>query len=151
VTKIEIRRTNYKHGYSPRGTRAPEYRAWMAMKRRCLTPSCGSYVHYGAKGVTICERWVLSFVAFLEDMGPRPEGTTLDRIRNAEGYSPSNCRWATTTQQQRNRTNNRPITINGITRLLVEWAEQTNMSVQAFRKRVSTWPESRWLEPRKRT
>lgn len=82
----------------------PEYRSWQMMKNRCLNPRAQDYQYYGARGVTVCPQWVLSFRAFWEDMGDRPgEEYTLDRINNDEGYAPQNCRWATRKVQSRNR------------------------------------------------
>jgi hypothetical protein len=87
--------------------RLPEYHSWAAMKDRCLNRNSTSYENYGARGITICDRWRNSFSAFQSDMGPRPPGTSLDRINNDLGYGPSNCRWATPTEQ---RANQRPKT-----------------------------------------
>lgn len=72
------------------------------MHSRCTNPQCDSYVRYGAKGVTICDRWA-DFKNFYADMGERPTGHTLDRVKNAEGYGPGNCRWATPKDQRANR------------------------------------------------
>ncbi len=82
--------------------RSRTYRSWEAMRRRCMAPQSPDFPLYGAKGIRICERWN-SFAHFLADMGERPEGTTLDRIDSAGDYTPENCRWATNTQQLRNR------------------------------------------------
>ena len=79
-----------------------EYRAWQELKQRCLTDRNPSFKHYGARGIGVCERWTHSFPAFLEDMGARPDGASIDRIDNDKGYSPDNCRWATKTIQSRN-------------------------------------------------
>jgi len=83
------------------------------MKQRCFNPNSSSYKRYGAKGVTICPRWVESFEAFLADMGERPKGETIDRVDGSKGYLcgrpeccgqvEPNCRWATRTDQARNR------------------------------------------------
>lgn len=78
------------------------YGIWAQMKRRCQTPSNGAYERYGARGVTVCERWQ-AFEAFVADMGECPAGLTLDRIDNTRGYEPGNCRWATWSQQAFNR------------------------------------------------
>ena len=73
------------------------------MRQRCLNPNNCNYSYYGAKGVTICDSWN-SFETFMEDMGPQPEGTTLDRYPLTRGnYEPSNCRWATPLEQTQNR------------------------------------------------
>lgn len=81
------------------------------MRSRCLTKTNKAYPNYGGRGITICERWNV-FTNFLEDMGYRPEGMTLDRIDNDGPYSPENCRWATTKQQSRNR--RRTVRFNGV-------------------------------------
>lgn len=86
------------HGMSYTST----YRSWLSMRNRCYRKGSEKYPMYGAKGIKVCKRWRNSFENFLEDMGERPEGMTLDRIDGTKGYSPSNCRWATPTQQARN-------------------------------------------------
>jgi len=88
-----------KHGMS----RTPTWNSWHSMVRRCTDESYPAYQTYGKVGVEVCDRWVGSFENFLDDMGERPDGMTIDRRDNAKGYFPENCRWATAEQQSRNR------------------------------------------------
>lgn len=88
-----------KHGMS--GT--AEYRAWKAMKERCLKPNNPRYADYGGRGITIHPDWVASFEAFFSVVGRRPDGTSLDRIDNEGNYEPGNVRWATASQQANNK------------------------------------------------
>jgi len=84
---------------------AAEYRAWSGLRGRCRNPKDAGYMHYGGRGISVCERWD-SYDAFLKDMGRRPRyGYSIDRIDNDGNYEPSNCRWATASQQVRNRRN----------------------------------------------
>lgn len=82
------------------------YHTWEGMKQRCSNPNADNYKHYGAQGVTVCDRW-MSFENFYKDMGDRPKGKSLDRIDPFGNYEPSNCRWATPTEQANNRRNSR--------------------------------------------
>lgn len=94
---------SYKHGYAydSNKKRTPEHTTWSGMKQRCLNPNSASYPDYGGRGIRICESW-LKFENFLKDMGPRPAGTSLDRIDVNKGYSPENCRWADMITQKNN-------------------------------------------------
>lgn len=93
------------HGYS----KDPTYACWHHAKQRCTNPRNPSYQYYGARGITMCERWFHSFANFLADMGPRPHpNLTLDRIDNDKGYSPDNCRWATYADQLNNQRRYQP-------------------------------------------
>ena len=82
---------------------SPTYVSWLAMKQRCYNPRRTGYENYGGRGITVCDRWKGSFVAFLEDMGERPEGLTLERKDNEGNYEPDNCEWATKSQQSKNQ------------------------------------------------
>lgn len=83
----------FKHGLTGSGT----YQSWQSMRTRCR-----DNVHYIKNGISVCERWG-EFTNFLADMGERPDGMSIDRIDNSKGYEPGNCRWATTSEQVRNR------------------------------------------------
>lgn len=102
----------------------PTYNVWQHMKKRCYNPNSDSYHNYGGRGIRICERWLNSFENFLEDMGECPEGYSIDRIDNSGHYTPDNCRWATRSEQSRNKRNNTLITYKGETLCIAEWAER---------------------------
>jgi predicted XRE-type DNA-binding protein len=87
-----------KHGM----TNSKEYRVWDSMVRRCHSKSHHAFKDYGARGIAVCDKW-RKFDGFIEDMGLKPEGMTLERIDNSIGYFKENCKWATMTEQSRNR------------------------------------------------
>lgn len=96
----KIGRTNGTH----RMSRTREYHSWSTAKYRCYNPKSNKYQYYGARGIGMCERWLNSFEDFVADMGPRPNQRSLDRYPDLEGnYEPGNCRWATASQQNKNR------------------------------------------------
>ena len=100
----------------------PLYRVWATMIMRCNNKNDASFHKYGARGITVCDRWRKSFSAFYADMGERPAGHSIERIDNDGPYSPENCRWATPKEQAANRRNEKPITHNGMTMSLRQWA-----------------------------
>jgi hypothetical protein len=112
-----------KHGKS----NSPVFHVWRSMKSRCYNPKNASYLHYGARGIKVCDRW-MNFQNFLEDMGEPKKGLSLDRINNNGNYEPSNCKWSNWNQQARNRSNNRRITHKGKTQTLVEWCEELGLN-----------------------
>jgi len=89
-----------KHGMS----KSYLYKCWQQMKQRCTNFNSEDWRDYGGRGITVCERWLDSFENFYEDMGHRPTSNhSIDRIDNNGNYEPSNCRWATASQQQFNK------------------------------------------------
>lgn len=114
------------------------------MLARCRNPNDPMFSYYGGRGIQVCDRWQ-SFAMFLSDMGPRPRGQSLERIDSTAGYTPENCKWATPTEQNRNRSCTRWITFNGTTRCLTEWAQHLGMTKQALSKRLKRWPNDRAL------
>lgn len=93
---------NYIHGYTT-GKISITYKTWASMKERCTNPNNRVYSYYGGRGISVCERWFNSFTNFVEDMGDRPSAEySLDRIDVNGNYEPSNCRWATVSEQRIN-------------------------------------------------
>jgi len=113
-------------------TSHPLYGIWRSMHNRCELKSNSNYNNYGKRGITVCKRWD-SFESFVNDMSPRhSKRHSLDRIDNCEGYSPENCRWATSKQQCNNKRNNHLETYNGMTKNITQWAEHLNVKVDNF-------------------
>jgi hypothetical protein len=132
-----------KHGMY--GT--PTHKSWTAMKGRVFG-RLSDPRYYKELGIGICEPW-LEFANFFADMGVRPEGTTLDRIDNAKGYEPGNCRWATKEQQIENRRNTRWIEHNGERLSVTEWSKRLGIKPKTILHRLDglSWPVEDALNP----
>ena len=110
------------HGHACNGVVSRTYRSWRTMKDRCINPSVNGFERYGGRGIGVCDRWH-KFENFLEDMGERPDGTSLDRIDADADYCPSNCRWSTAREQANNRRNNVFVEFAGKVQTIARWSE----------------------------
>jgi len=141
------------HGQAKGGMKSPEYVAWQGMLARCYCPSQVRYHRYGARGITVCDRWNPSaggsFENFAADMGPRPTpGHSIDRIDGDGPYAPLNCRWATAAQQARNKRNNRWVTYKGQRMILTDAAKAAGLNRKTLSHRINAgWPEDQWATP----
>lgn len=127
------RNTPVKHGK----TRTAEHNVWVGMKKRCHNPSCDAYPHYGGRGIKVCDRWLESFAAFLEDVGPRPSPQhTIDRIDGNGDYSPENCCWATKKEQANHTRRNYALTALGRTLNLRQWQDETGIGWSTIKRRL---------------
>lgn len=117
-------------------SRNKNYFLWASMIQRCTNPNNVGYAHYGGRGITVCDRWMNSFKNFLEDMGDRPNGTTLDRINGSHGYCKENCRWADLETQANNRKSNVVLTHDGITLTAAQWSRKLNFPIHSIYRRL---------------
>ena len=113
-----------------------EYTSWECMKSRCYREKDIFYKNYGGKGITVCDRWLHSFENFYKDMGPRPEGYSLDRIDVNGNYEPENCRWSDRKEQDRNRSNNIKYLFRGHLMILADIAKETGLHANTIKERV---------------
>ena len=114
----------------------PLYHVWRGMLDRCYCPTIKQYKDYGGRGISVCEQWKNSYSQWFTDMGPRPEGSTLDRKDNNGNYEPNNCRWATRKQQQRNQRVTRKVVIAGHTYVAADLADKAGVKTDIIMERV---------------
>ncbi len=125
-----------RHGHARRGAQTSEHNSWASMIQRCTLVTAAKYPRYGGRGIRVCERW-MAFENFYADMGRKPTaGHSIDRIDNDGNYDPTNCRWATRSQQMRNKSTTTMLTVDGVTRPLSEWCEIYSIPRQRLDQRV---------------
>jgi hypothetical protein len=139
-----------KHGHCTDGN-SPEYQAWSLAKQRCTNPKAPNWKRYGGRGISMCPRWLASFDTFLADMGSRPSPDhSIDRKDNDRGYecgacptcrekglAETNCRWATSVEQNNNHSRTIYVTRNGVRKPLMVWARELGMPHQILRSRIT--------------
>ena len=128
------------HGHGRRAKRSRAYIAWLNMVQRCTNPESNAFHNYGARGIVVCERWLI-FANFLADMGEAPPRLTLDRIDVNGNYEPGNCKWATRKEQANNMRRNRMLEFNGERLTLAQWAERLGINPVSLSGRLEGgWP-----------
>lgn len=123
---------NFKHGMRC----SPEYQSWASMITRCYNKNTKSFKNYGGRGINVCDSWRNDFQSFYQDMGSRPIGSSLDRIDVNGDYYKENCRWATNSEQARNRRDSRFVEFNGERKSLSEWSEILGIKYLVLYKRI---------------
>lgn len=123
---------NKKHGKC--GTQV--HRAWLGMRARCRPGNTWESKNYADRGIKVCCRWQNSFKNFYADMGDPPPGHTLDRKKNAKGYSPGNCRWATLFEQANNKRTNALLTLRGRQQPVAAWCKEFEVPLSRVTSRL---------------
>lgn len=122
------------HGHAKNGM-SRTYKSWHCMLQRCSNQKNTKYKNHGGRGISVCDAW-RSFPQFLSDMGERPPEKSLDRVDNSLGYSKSNCRWATRSEQGLNCRHNRIVELHGVSKPLTAWARELGIHPETLRSRL---------------
>ena len=144
----EMKRSRVDHGHACRSdNRKPTrtFNAWRTMLQRCTNPKAEQWKNYGARGITICDRWRQSFSNFLADLGEAPEGMTLERTNVNGNYEPSNCVWASPKEQARNTRRARKVTFQGREMPLKEACEITGAKYSTAYWRLKAGHSLEWV------
>lgn len=135
-------------------TANPAYNPWTSMVSRCTKPNYTGWHKYGGAGIRVYEDWIgpAGFARFVEHIGPRPSPIyQIDRIDGLRGYVPGNVRWATPTEQNRNRKDNVILSAHGKTMTMSAWAEELGLTRQSMHKRLQKWGLERALSAPRRS
>lgn len=125
----------FRHGHCRKSVQSSEYRTWSQMIQRCKNPRNKAFHDYGARGIKVCRRWS-DFKNFIKDIGRRPVGFTLERVRNNKGYSPKNCKWVPRSRNNNNKRNNIVLSLNGVRKTAAQWSKDAPVPYRAFVKRL---------------
>lgn len=139
LAKETSKLANYKHGLS--SSHRKEQDIWQHMKARCYNPRDKAYHNYGGRGIYVSNDWLNNFKQFIEDMGPRPNGYSLERIDNNGPYSKENCKWATRTEQASNTRQNVWLSVNGVTKNISQWAAHFKVGEGVIRRAMTHGPD----------
>lgn len=133
------------HGHARNGA-TREYSSWAAAKTRCTNPNTAQFKDYGGRGIRMCDRWLNSFEAFLEDMGPCPPGHSIERKDANGNYEPSNCRWASPREQANNTRASRYIEVAGERMTVAEASRKAGIPAHVVYGRLNNgWSVERAL------
>lgn len=125
---------NRRHGLS----KSPLYYVWLNMRNRCTDPANNRWHRYGARGISVCDRWMYSFEYFLADMGEPQAGMTIERIDNNGNYCPENCRWATRQEQAFNNSRNHRLAHEGLMLTITEWSQRLQIDRMTITMRLKS-------------
>lgn len=127
-----------KRSSTHRMTRSREWETWHRMKQRCLDKNRSNFSYYGGRGIRVCERWMHSFESFMADMGTRPgDGYSIERLDHNGNYEPGNCKWATLSEQNRNKRSNVWLKFKGKRVLAADLAREYGVSQGCLRYRIA--------------
>ncbi len=125
------------HGEGKRGRFTKEFRAWTNIRQRCYNQNNRAYKNYGGRGIRVCDRWMVSFENFLNDVGRAPSNDhSLDRINNNGDYEDGNCKWSTRKEQNNNTRQNLMIEYKGEIKTCAQWCTVLNLNYNRIRQRI---------------
>jgi len=137
LQKETASKTMLVHGQGTFGkTKTRENRIWVSMIARCTNPNSAGWKNYGGRGISVCDRWRHSFLAFFEDMGKCADGYSLERRENNGNYCKENCYWATRKQQNNNKRSNVILQHEGISLTISQWSEKAGINYGTLRSRL---------------
>lgn len=140
ISAERIVKQSTTHGFGGRKTRHPLHRIWGAIIQRCTNPNSEAYHCYGGRGIKVCKRW-RKFENFFSDMSSGwRSGLSVDRINNNGNYTPSNCRWATPSEQCNNTRRNRFVEFQGRRLTVTQWSKIIGINVSSMLLRLEAWP-----------